>query len=382
MTLGPALDVAISLTFIYLLLSLLGSGIKEGASALLNLRGKALINGLKGLLSDAPQSGKVVDFFGPFIGKMTDFLSGGKIFGKREKESADADRNSSENTAPADQSKSLFFESIITHHLIAPPSGSSLPSYIAARTFSTVLIDTLINKGAGTVAFSDIQAAIKELPEGRAQKVLSALASQAGGSLTKFRDSVERWFDDSMDRVSGAYKRFATNFLLIFGLIAAMAGNIDSITLVRALWTQPALRAAATQNASAFYETTSKAAQAASAAATATATADSAAEAASAPAAADKSTAASAAEAASVVAKSKEETKRLLKQLTDLGLPIGWSKEAWTSMWHWDSFFARFLGWMITASAVSLGAPFWFDLLGNALKLRAAGPKPERSAKE
>jgi methyl-accepting chemotaxis protein len=381
MTLGPALDVAISLTFIYLLLSLLGSGIKEGASALLNLRGKALINGLEGLLSDAPQSGKVVDFFGPFIGKMTDFLVASKALLRREKESAKPGKKPTEETATGDQSKSLFFESIITHHLIAPPSGSSLPSYIAARTFSTVLIDTLINKGAGTVSFIDIQAAIKDLPEGRAQKVLSALASQAGDDLTKFRDSVERWFDDSMDRVSGAYKRFATNFLLIFGLIAAIAGNIDTISLVRALWTQPALRAAATQSATAFYDTTSKAAQAAADAASAAASAASAAADASAAGAASDA-AATAASAASGVAKSKEDTKRLLKQLTDLDLPIGWSAAAWKSMWHWDSIFERLLGWLITASAVSLGAPFWFDLLGNALKIRAAGPKPERSAKE
>jgi methyl-accepting chemotaxis protein len=364
MTLGPALDVAISLTFIYLLLSLLGSGLKEGASALLNLRGKALINGLKGLLSDAPQSGKVVDFFGPFVGKMTDFLAAGKALIRREKESAKPNDKPSVGGATGDQSKSLFFENIITHHLISPPSGSSLPSYIAARTFSTVLIDTLINKGAGTVKFSAIQDAIKTLPDGRAKESLSALASQAGDDLTQFRDSVERWFDDSMDRVSGAYKRFATNFLLIFGLIAAIAGNIDSISLVRALWTQPALRAAASQSASAFYETTSKATQAA-------------AEAASAAGAASPATA-----AAPDLAKSKEETTRLLKQLTDLALPIGWSKEAWSSLWQLDSFFVRFLGWMITASAVSLGAPFWFDLLGDALKLRAAGPKPERSAKE
>jgi hypothetical protein len=365
MTLGPALDVAISLTFIYLLLSLLGSGLKEGASALLNLRGKALINGLEGLLSDAPQSGKVVDFFGPFIGKVADFMAASKAFIKREKESAKLNGNPAEVTATGGQSTSLFFESIITHHLIAPPSGSSLPSYIAARTFSTVLIDTLINKkGAGTLTFSDIQIAIKALPKGRAQEVLGALASQAGDDLTKFRDSVERWFDDSMDRVSGAYKRFATNFLLIFGLIAAIAGNIDSVSLVRALWTQPALRAAASQSASAFYESTSIAAQAAAEAASAA------------------GAAASATPAAPDLAKSKEETTRLLKQLTDLALPIGWSAEAWSSLWHLDSFLVRFLGWMITASAVSLGAPFWFDLLGDALKLRAAGPKPERSAKE
>ncbi|HXP02869.1 MAG TPA: hypothetical protein VN808_02035 [Stellaceae bacterium] len=37
------------------------------------------------------------------------------------------------------------------------------------------------------------------------------------------------------------------------------------------------------------------------------------------------------------------------------------------------------LGWVITALATSLGAPFWFDALNNLLQLRNTGPKPQRS---
>ena len=34
-----------------------------------------------------------------------------------------------------------------------------------------------------------------------------------------------------------------------------------------------------------------------------------------------------------------------------------------------------FAGWLITALAVSLGAGFWFDVLGKALQLRGTGAK-------
>jgi len=34
-------------------------------------------------------------------------------------------------------------------------------------------------------------------------------------------------------------------------------------------------------------------------------------------------------------------------------------------------------GWLMTALAVSLGAPFWFDLLGKLVKVRGSGAKPE-----
>jgi hypothetical protein len=36
------------------------------------------------------------------------------------------------------------------------------------------------------------------------------------------------------------------------------------------------------------------------------------------------------------------------------------------------------IGLAMTAFAVSFGAPFWFDLLGRIVNLRATGPKPPR----
>jgi hypothetical protein len=36
----------------------------------------------------------------------------------------------------------------------------------------------------------------------------------------------------------------------------------------------------------------------------------------------------------------------------------------------------KFLGWLLMALATSLGAQFWFNLLSEALKLRATGRKP------
>ena len=37
----------------------------------------------------------------------------------------------------------------------------------------------------------------------------------------------------------------------------------------------------------------------------------------------------------------------------------------------------KFLGFLILAFAVSLGAPFWFDLLGKLVKVRSAGKKDD-----
>ncbi len=82
------------------------------------------------------------------------------------------------------------------------------------------------------------------------------------------------------------------------------------------------------------------------------------------------------------------------QQIQSLGLPIGWDqkndpKRYWTGwtwkgdkggwweqvMWHW-------LGWLLTALAISLGAPFWFDLLNKFIVVRSAVKPHEKSPEE
>jgi hypothetical protein len=38
---------------------------------------------------------------------------------------------------------------------------------------------------------------------------------------------------------------------------------------------------------------------------------------------------------------------------------------------------SKLAGWIITAAAVSQGAPFWFDLLQKLVNMRLAGKKPD-----
>ena len=64
-----------------------------------------------------------------------------------------------------------------------------------------------------------------------------------------------------------------------------------------------------------------------------------------------------------------------MQQLEDLRFPIGWeeaNRPSGTGGWA-----AAGVGWLLTAIAISFGAPFWFDVLGKVSNLRAAGHKPE-----
>lgn len=60
--------------------------------------------------------------------------------------------------------------------------------------------------------------------------------------------------------------------------------------------------------------------------------------------------------------------------------PQNKSKITWTKIKqqinHQGGLFQATLGWLVTAIAIAMGAPFWFDLLGRLLNVRNAGAPP------
>ena len=109
-----------------------------------------------------------------------------------------------------------------------------------------------------------------------------------------------------------------------------------------------------------------------------------------------------------------EFTQTVDKALASLSLPIGWDTEnttqqkeesqGWLFACNTDntkqqkkecqespSFFYLYkknyylkaiLGWIVTAIAISMGANFWFDLLGKVINVRNTGGKPAPSTTE
>ena len=58
--------------------------------------------------------------------------------------------------------------------------------------------------------------------------------------------------------------------------------------------------------------------------------------------------------------------------------PLGWNDKTMPKNTA-ASWLAKIVGLVLTGFALSLGAPFWFDLLGKFMNLRGAGPKPPRT---
>jgi hypothetical protein len=177
-----------------------------------------------------------------------------------------------------------------------------------------------------------------------------------------------------MDRVSGWYKRWNQKILIVIGALLAIIFNVDTIAITQALSVNKSLRDAAVQTAVDYSKSQD--------AATTTTTTGT-----SSPAPQPKS---------GIDAETPTE-KQLRQRIHDyssmfmsLGLPIGWTAEwkTWkeTSTDWWDYWgpvvLGHLLGWLITAFAVSLGAPFWFDTLNKIIVIRSTVKPQEKSGTE
>jgi hypothetical protein len=356
----------------------------------------------------------------------------------------------------------MLYEHPLIYSLFSKPyetGAKNLPSYIPSRNFALALMDLIGDRTAKDAtspgstspaggAMDKLKAEIAKnqtLPP-KVKEALQALGD-ASQNPAKMRENVENWFDSSMDRVSGFYKRRSQLIVLVLGLVLTIAMNVDSIALVRSLSTDRAMRdslvAAAAEYAKvnpAPTPATSPSSNSNSAAppsgpaagskpantnsngstaknsnstgvknsntpssgsnvnsngGTTNTNSTSSNPATNSPSSSPSTTATSPAASPTpcVTGDTPECRIRLnLQEIEKLGLPIGWttktnpegtqpdSRQLWgLSPGRW---ILRVLGWLITALALSLGAPFWFDLLNKFMVVRATVKPKEKSPDE
>jgi hypothetical protein len=229
---------------------------------------------------------------------------------------------------------------------------------------------------------------------------LLTLIDAAGSDVAKARENIETWFNGGMERVSGWYKRRTQIIILFLGFGIAGVFNVDTIIMAHRLSTDKSLReslvAAAGDYAKANAETPAASASPAPSGSTAGTAASSSATGGTATGGAatpgvpapSPSTAAAAPPVAQQsqpgnlpatpsVTRAAQAFEENYDRLEHLGLPIGWDTDEsrtlvargiWLNKRAWTR---KLLGWIITALAVSLGAPFWFDMLNKLVIVRS-----------
>jgi hypothetical protein len=305
----PALDVAIGLILVFLVLAQIVSLVNELIARVFKWRAKFLEEGIRNLLNDPEEKGLAAAVFNhPLV------------------------------------------RGLQRHGATADPKNAKRPSYLPASVFAAALFDTLAPPAADAPGASrDLLAAARDsvstIEDEQVRRSLLALTASARGDLDRFRTAVEQWYDAAMDRVSGWYTRRAHKVVLVLSLALALAVNADAIQISSTLWKDDTTRAAVVAEANKV-----------------------------------------AAGPGQPTGSAEERLKTAageVDHLAQLQLPIGWKDSAGdprtiphtTLGWVW-----KLLGIVFTGLAVSLGAPFWFDLLGKAARLRSAGAKPAPAA--
>lgn len=214
------------------------------------------------------------------------------------------------------------------------------PSYLSPRNFGLALVDTLKRKGGedGEDSLAKMSAGVTAVREDAPSlgTQLHALVEETGdGNLADFRGAAERWFDDGMDRVSGIYKRWAQKIAVVAALVVAIALNASAVRIAERLSADPTVRSAVVTGAEGVVTR-------------------------------DKTSPKATGEAA----------QNAVKELDSLQVPVLWgdANDPFESV---SVFLVALAGWLITAIAISLGAPFWFDALGKVAHLKTSGKKPE-----
>ncbi|MDX6501386.1 MAG: hypothetical protein QOG23_4646 [Blastocatellia bacterium] len=413
------LDVAIGMIFVYLLLSLMCSAANEIIESLLKKRAKHLEQGLRELLQNKELVAKVYNH------SLVNGLFGGQYKPQSRKLPSYIP---SENFALAlmdlvlpGQAGSATAKSGAADAMISSTPSSSPPVMInvggspasgAAAPAPTVGVTA---PAAKPNPLDPLRNALQSFPYTEVRQALLPLVDAAGNDAAKARQNIEDWFNSSMDRVSGWYKRRAQVMLLVIGLIVTMGVNADSIIVAKRLASDRALRESVVAAADAYAKENAKAA---SSTPSPTPTPAATPKPSGSPAAKPSATPIAAASAPTPKPSvtpdpsatpdtcvkgdcaDPESPKCKLKmsqcKLQELGLPIGWvlpdePQTKWPGLHFWTLDFwtgwavqtrIHLLGWLLTALAISLGAPFWFDMLNKLIVVRGTVKPKEKSGDE
>lgn len=322
------LDVALGMAFVYLLCSLCVTALNELIAAVLSSRARWLKKGISALMTPPKAKAVSVDavYQSPFISAL----------GRGDW-------------------KSLRF----------------LPSYVPPWTMVQAMLDAANKAPASALGtFDEVKEAVKKLPDGSPIKVaLQDLMAQADHNLGVLKTLVEEWFKTFENQVTAWYRQKTQYILVGLSVALSMAINLDTLAMVNVLSRDSKMRAALAEQA--VQAAQSDGASALLDLAPLTKAQDALASA--------RATGSAAEQLRPLEIRVDTELKALNDRARQLenalvatGLPMGWEKLNFSHLTSAEQA-RKLLGWLLTAFALSLGAPFWFDLLQKLSSIRSVG---------
>ena len=237
-------------------------------------------------------------------------------------------------------------EKIYNHPLIKglyTNNGKRKPGGIPEDKFALVLFEQVIDSGitVGDVKndFEKLKKNVEALKASEGNNGLKNFATSldtlligveekaddATHAITEARQRVESWFNNSMERLGGAYRRRMQIIAIIVGIAVAATLNVDTGAIMTTLWKDPAVRQAVAAQASQLQQSDTQSSQPPSA----------------------------------------EEIAKNVDKLNALSFPIGWSSKTTPS--DANGWVVKIIGILLSGIMAAQGAPYWFDLMKKLL---------------
>lgn len=374
------LDIAIGISFVFVVLSVIASAVTEAIATVLSLRAVTLRRAIERLLKDQRITRKLYDH--PLIDGLT----------------------SDDDTDPAYIPSELFARALVdviaawddSKDKVVPPEHWGMLKAIflipwrAVRRFVRNLWPrTPAPSQAPEVLITDLEQLRTRFAkvQGIDPAVRAALNALLADERVKTHDDaihrIAKWFDQTMEGVGGWYKRTVTLLIAIVAMGIAVGLNVDAFVVVDSLSKDAVLRQSVATLVSASIKEESADVKTIQEAVT------------------DRKAMQKATPEEAAQAEQDRKTGELLRKrvvglkhsLDSLSVPMGWPEgPKWfcrdngseacdqrllpVTFWGWAR---RLAGWIFTAISISLGAPFWFDLLNKFVNLRAAAPPPAKA---
>lgn len=328
-----AFNVVISLVFIYSLYSLLVTTLNEIIASFFKLRSKTLEKGIKRMLTDNGEKVNVI-----------------------------VDK---------------FYKQPLIKYL--GEDNTKKPSYLSSKSFSAALVHLCNDLAAGA---PDTQAqlwtGIEEIKKVNPQtgRFLETLYNDASGDIIKFKELSETWFNETMDRATGWYKKQTQRITFLVAFFVALLINVDTIGIVKNLSANPKLASEVVEMADKYQKLKNE----------------------------NRATAIDTATTDDINEYLNNKVKELKTNESNIQnanaiLGLGWaipkdtihsaansktqktrpsyklvekSNECKLSYICVEALPKSIVGLLLTTLAISLGAPFWFDLLSKLMQLRGS----------
>ncbi|UBF29983.1 hypothetical protein K9N68_37915 (plasmid) [Kovacikia minuta CCNUW1] len=327
----PLLDIAIGLTLIYTFLSLLVSELTEFMTTLLRWRAHHLQQGIMTLLGESLALRYHPDQF-----KNT--VTGKLYYSSLIASITQRTRQYRRFVGPSYIPSTVFADALLEVLQTLPEVERQQPQLQQGVDQSMSELARLMAK----VENSDqLPARLKDNLKRLANRT-QMQAKSTELQMEQFRHEIAFWYEHSMERLSGAYRRKVKAFTVLMGSILAILINADSLYMLRRISENTATRSVIVQNAVQI-------------------------------------------QGCQEDLSSAQCMNKMAKLLDSTTVPIGWHPVNFQQQFPQFNpivLLKVFLGWLLTGIAISMGSRFWFQILDQLVHVRETGEKPTALEKQ